>query len=163
MSFSSCFIGVVMRGHPSVFVYLATDRSRDSDGVASATPLTVGNYCTFRTNESGAVFAGCKTAVQADNIPTVCLPLCGQRVLTVASQPLASMSAQESVRPSDENEAFYLHCRAAYLAVLGSSLANISTKQQLCRGKQTSPCFTETSGPVATKMMESTRCILQVL
>lgn len=49
------------------------------------------------------------------------------------------MSFQESLRPSDEDEAFYLHCRAAYLAVFGSSLTNISSKHQLCRGKLTSP------------------------
>lgn len=41
------------------------------------------------------------------------------------------MSFQESSRPSDE-EVFYMECRAAYLAVFRSSLANISSKQQLC-------------------------------
>ncbi|XP_028259706.1 EF-hand calcium-binding domain-containing protein 7 [Parambassis ranga] len=43
------------------------------------------------------------------------------------------MSFQESPRPSDEEEAFYMQCRAAYLAVFRSSLTNISSKQQLCR------------------------------
>uniref|UniRef100_A0A3Q2SP10 EF-hand calcium-binding domain-containing protein 7 n=1 Tax=Fundulus heteroclitus TaxID=8078 RepID=A0A3Q2SP10_FUNHE len=43
------------------------------------------------------------------------------------------MSSQESSRPSDEDELFYTQCRAAYLAVFRSSLANISSKQQLCR------------------------------
>uniref|UniRef100_A0A665UKD3 EF-hand calcium-binding domain-containing protein 7 n=1 Tax=Echeneis naucrates TaxID=173247 RepID=A0A665UKD3_ECHNA len=44
------------------------------------------------------------------------------------------MSFQESPRPSDdEEEAFYMQCRAAYLAVFRSSLANIASKQQLCR------------------------------
>ncbi|KAM8746451.1 EF-hand calcium-binding domain-containing protein 7 [Acanthopagrus schlegelii] len=46
------------------------------------------------------------------------------------------MSFQESPRPSDEEEAFYMHCRAAYLAVFRSSLTNISSKQQLCRALQ---------------------------
>lgn len=68
------------------------------------------------------------------------------------------MSFQESVRPSDEDEAFYMHCRAAYLAVFGSSLTNISSKQQLCRGKLTSPSFTEEAAPDAfqqSKMMKT--------
>ncbi|XP_047231743.1 EF-hand calcium-binding domain-containing protein 7 isoform X1 [Girardinichthys multiradiatus] len=43
------------------------------------------------------------------------------------------MSFQEPSRPSDEDEDFYMQCRAAYLAVFRSSLANISSKQQLCR------------------------------
>uniref|UniRef100_A0A8C4ILE1 EF-hand calcium-binding domain-containing protein 7 n=1 Tax=Dicentrarchus labrax TaxID=13489 RepID=A0A8C4ILE1_DICLA len=43
------------------------------------------------------------------------------------------MSLQEAPRPSDEEEAFYMQCRAAYLAVFKSSLSNISSKQQLCR------------------------------
>uniref|UniRef100_A0A4W6DBE5 EF-hand calcium-binding domain-containing protein 7 n=1 Tax=Lates calcarifer TaxID=8187 RepID=A0A4W6DBE5_LATCA len=43
------------------------------------------------------------------------------------------MSFRESPRPSDEEEAFYLQCRAAYLAVFRSSLTNIASKQQLCR------------------------------
>ncbi|XP_017275893.1 EF-hand calcium-binding domain-containing protein 7 [Kryptolebias marmoratus] len=43
------------------------------------------------------------------------------------------MSFQESSRPSDEEEAFYMQCRAAYLAVFRSSLTNITSKQQLCR------------------------------
>uniref|UniRef100_A0A3P8ST22 EF-hand calcium-binding domain-containing protein 7 n=1 Tax=Amphiprion percula TaxID=161767 RepID=A0A3P8ST22_AMPPE len=43
------------------------------------------------------------------------------------------MSFQESPRPSDEEEAFYMQCRAAYLAVFRSSLTNIASKQQLCR------------------------------
>lgn len=47
------------------------------------------------------------------------------------------MSFQESGRPSEEDEAFYAQCRAAYLAVLRSSLTNITSKQQLCRGKLT--------------------------
>ncbi|XP_068599167.1 EF-hand calcium-binding domain-containing protein 7 [Brachionichthys hirsutus] len=42
------------------------------------------------------------------------------------------MSFQEPTRPSDEEEAFYKQCRAAYLAVFRSSLANITSKQQLC-------------------------------
>ncbi|XP_036970152.1 EF-hand calcium-binding domain-containing protein 7 [Acanthopagrus latus] len=46
------------------------------------------------------------------------------------------MSFQDSPRPSDEEEAFYMHCRAAYLAVFRSSLTNISSKQQLCRALQ---------------------------
>uniref|UniRef100_A0A671W639 EF-hand calcium-binding domain-containing protein 7 n=1 Tax=Sparus aurata TaxID=8175 RepID=A0A671W639_SPAAU len=33
-------------------------------------------------------------------------------------------------------EAFYMHCRAAYLAVFRSSLTNIASKQQLCRALQ---------------------------
>ncbi|KAM9386147.1 EF-hand calcium-binding domain-containing protein 7 [Pholidichthys leucotaenia] len=43
------------------------------------------------------------------------------------------MSFQELIRPSEEEEAFYAQCRAAYLAVFRSSLANITSKQQLCR------------------------------
>ncbi|XP_015234147.1 PREDICTED: EF-hand calcium-binding domain-containing protein 7 [Cyprinodon variegatus] len=43
------------------------------------------------------------------------------------------MSSLESARPSDEDEFFYMQCRAAYLAVFRSSLANICSKQQLCR------------------------------
>ncbi|KAK2835239.1 hypothetical protein Q5P01_015723 [Channa striata] len=43
------------------------------------------------------------------------------------------MSVEESPRPSDEEEAFYTQCRAAYLAVFRSSLTNITSKQQLCR------------------------------
>ncbi|XP_071342258.1 EF-hand calcium-binding domain-containing protein 7 [Trachinotus anak] len=43
------------------------------------------------------------------------------------------MSFQESPRPSDEAEAFYVQCRASYLAVFKSSLTNITSKQQLCR------------------------------
>lgn len=43
------------------------------------------------------------------------------------------MSFQELSRSSDEEETFYMHCRAAYLAVFRSSLTNISSKQQLCR------------------------------
>nr|XP_040040139.1 EF-hand calcium-binding domain-containing protein 7 [Gasterosteus aculeatus aculeatus] len=46
------------------------------------------------------------------------------------------MSFQESPRPSDEEEAFYVHCRAAYLSLFKSSLANITSKQQLCRALQ---------------------------
>ncbi|XP_075944446.1 EF-hand calcium-binding domain-containing protein 7 [Anarhichas minor] len=46
------------------------------------------------------------------------------------------MSFQESPRPSDEEEAFYVQCRAAYLAVFKSSLTNIASKQQLCRALQ---------------------------
>ncbi|KAM4548216.1 EF-hand calcium-binding domain-containing protein 7 [Odontesthes bonariensis] len=42
------------------------------------------------------------------------------------------MSFQESPRHSEE-EAFYMQCRAAYLAVFRSSLTNITSKQQLCR------------------------------
>ncbi|KAM9848300.1 EF-hand calcium-binding domain-containing protein 7 [Aulostomus maculatus] len=43
------------------------------------------------------------------------------------------MSFQESPRPADEDEAFYIQCRAAYLAVFRSSLTNIASRQQLCR------------------------------
>uniref|UniRef100_A0A672Z3J5 EF-hand calcium-binding domain-containing protein 7 n=1 Tax=Sphaeramia orbicularis TaxID=375764 RepID=A0A672Z3J5_9TELE len=43
------------------------------------------------------------------------------------------MSFLESPRPSDEEEAFYVQCRAAYLTVFRSSLTNIASKQQLCR------------------------------
>ncbi|XP_070687879.1 EF-hand calcium-binding domain-containing protein 7 [Pempheris klunzingeri] len=46
------------------------------------------------------------------------------------------MSFQESPRPSDEEEAFYMQCRAAYLSVFRSSLTNIASKQQLCRALQ---------------------------
>ncbi|XP_068445708.1 EF-hand calcium-binding domain-containing protein 7 [Clinocottus analis] len=46
------------------------------------------------------------------------------------------MSLQESPRPSDEEEAFYVQCRAAYLAVFKSSLTNIASKQQLCLALQ---------------------------
>ncbi|KAL6108265.1 efcab7 [Pungitius sinensis] len=46
------------------------------------------------------------------------------------------MSFQESPRPSDEEEAFYVHCRAAYLSLFKSSLTNIASKQQLCRALQ---------------------------
>ncbi|KAM8873682.1 EF-hand calcium-binding domain-containing protein 7 isoform 2-T2 [Spinachia spinachia] len=46
------------------------------------------------------------------------------------------MSFQESPRPSDEEEAFYVHCRAAYLSLFRSSLTNIASKQQLCRALQ---------------------------
>uniref|UniRef100_A0A8C6Q9I6 Phosphoglucomutase 1 n=1 Tax=Nothobranchius furzeri TaxID=105023 RepID=A0A8C6Q9I6_NOTFU len=42
------------------------------------------------------------------------------------------MAFQDSSRPSEE-EAFYVQCRAAYLAVFRSSLTNITSKQQLCR------------------------------
>lgn len=45
------------------------------------------------------------------------------------------MSFQESPRAADEEEAFYIQCRAAYLAVFRSSLTNIASRQQLCRGK----------------------------
>uniref|UniRef100_A0AAX7UHD5 EF-hand domain-containing protein n=1 Tax=Astatotilapia calliptera TaxID=8154 RepID=A0AAX7UHD5_ASTCA len=44
-----------------------------------------------------------------------------------------AMSFQESPRPSEEDEAFYMQCRAAYLAVFRSSLTNITSKQHLCR------------------------------
>ncbi|XP_072294088.1 EF-hand calcium-binding domain-containing protein 7 [Eucyclogobius newberryi] len=40
------------------------------------------------------------------------------------------MSSRDSA-PTEE-EAFYIQCRAAYLSVFKSSLANISSKQQLC-------------------------------
>ncbi|KAM3620299.1 uncharacterized protein V6R79_021254 [Siganus canaliculatus] len=40
---------------------------------------------------------------------------------------------QDSPRPCDGQEAFYLQCRAAYLSVFTSSLANIASRQQLCR------------------------------
>ncbi|XP_044218419.1 EF-hand calcium-binding domain-containing protein 7 isoform X1 [Thunnus albacares] len=43
------------------------------------------------------------------------------------------MSFQESPRSADEEEAFYIQCRAAYLAVFRSSLTNIASRQQLCR------------------------------
>ncbi|XP_062280388.1 EF-hand calcium-binding domain-containing protein 7 [Scomber scombrus] len=44
------------------------------------------------------------------------------------------MSFQESPRAAaDEEEAFYMQCRAAYLAVFRSSLTNIASRQQLCR------------------------------
>uniref|UniRef100_A0A1A8QWD5 EF-hand calcium-binding domain-containing protein 7 n=1 Tax=Nothobranchius pienaari TaxID=704102 RepID=A0A1A8QWD5_9TELE len=43
------------------------------------------------------------------------------------------MAFQDSSRPSEEEEAFYVQCRAAYLAVFRSSLTNITSKQQLCR------------------------------
>ncbi|XP_047443026.1 EF-hand calcium-binding domain-containing protein 7 [Mugil cephalus] len=43
------------------------------------------------------------------------------------------MSFRESPRPSEDDEAFYVQCRAAYLAVFRSSLTNITSKQQLCR------------------------------
>ncbi|XP_034737397.1 phosphoglucomutase-1-like isoform X3 [Etheostoma cragini] len=46
------------------------------------------------------------------------------------------MSLQELLLPADEEEAFYLHCRAAYLAVFRSSLTYITSKQQLCRALQ---------------------------
>ncbi|XP_008331450.1 EF-hand calcium-binding domain-containing protein 7 [Cynoglossus semilaevis] len=46
------------------------------------------------------------------------------------------MSSQESSRSSEEDELFYTHCRAAYLAVFRSSLTNITSKQQLCRALQ---------------------------
>ncbi|RVE73562.1 hypothetical protein OJAV_G00032470 [Oryzias javanicus] len=42
------------------------------------------------------------------------------------------MSFQESRRSSEDEEAFYMQCRAAYLAVFRSSLTNITSKQQLC-------------------------------
>lgn len=45
------------------------------------------------------------------------------------------MSSQDSSRVCDEEEAFYTHCRAAYLAVFRSSLTNIASKHQLCRGE----------------------------
>lgn len=112
-------------------------------------------------SESRAVSTGGNTRVEVDNIRPFAFPA-RTTCANTANQPLASMSAQESVRPSDENEAFYLHCRAAYLAVLGSSLTNISSKQQLCRGKQTSSCFTRISVPVATIIMEPIKDILQV-
>ncbi|XP_061884239.1 EF-hand calcium-binding domain-containing protein 7 [Entelurus aequoreus] len=40
---------------------------------------------------------------------------------------------ESSSAPGDEDEAFYLQCRAAYIGVFRSSLANISSKQELCR------------------------------
>nr|XP_046247099.1 EF-hand calcium-binding domain-containing protein 7 [Scatophagus argus] len=43
------------------------------------------------------------------------------------------MSFPESTSPSNEEEAFYMHCRAAYISVFRSSLINIASKQQLCR------------------------------
>uniref|UniRef100_A0A8C9ZKW5 EF-hand calcium-binding domain-containing protein 7 n=1 Tax=Sander lucioperca TaxID=283035 RepID=A0A8C9ZKW5_SANLU len=46
------------------------------------------------------------------------------------------MSFQELLRPADEEEAFYVQCRAAYLAVFRSSLTCITSKQQLCRALQ---------------------------
>ncbi|KAF1385441.1 hypothetical protein PFLUV_G00107810 [Perca fluviatilis] len=46
------------------------------------------------------------------------------------------MSSQELLRPADEEEAFYVQCRAAYLAVFRSSLTYITSKQQLCRALQ---------------------------
>uniref|UniRef100_A0A669CAF4 EF-hand calcium-binding domain-containing protein 7 n=1 Tax=Oreochromis niloticus TaxID=8128 RepID=A0A669CAF4_ORENI len=49
------------------------------------------------------------------------------------SSVLRKMSFQESPRPSEEDEAFYMQCRAAYLAVFRSSLTNITSKQHLCR------------------------------
>nr|XP_020458468.1 EF-hand calcium-binding domain-containing protein 7 [Monopterus albus] len=48
------------------------------------------------------------------------------------------MYFQESPRASDEEGAFYMQSRAAYLAVFNSSLTNITSKQQLCRGKNPS-------------------------
>lgn len=54
---------------------------------------------------------------------------------------LRNMSFQESPRTSEEEGAFYMQCRAAYLAVFKSSLTNISSKQQLCLGKLTSDCW----------------------
>ncbi|XP_076026273.1 EF-hand calcium-binding domain-containing protein 7 [Genypterus blacodes] len=43
------------------------------------------------------------------------------------------MSSQDSPRVCDDEESFYTHCRAAYLAVFRSSLTNIASKHQLCR------------------------------
>lgn len=60
MSPSSCFTGLVLRGHPSVFVYLATARSQDSDLVDSGE--------LHLSNEPGAMTIGWKTAVKVNNI-----------------------------------------------------------------------------------------------
>ncbi|XP_063748020.1 EF-hand calcium-binding domain-containing protein 7 isoform X2 [Eleginops maclovinus] len=46
------------------------------------------------------------------------------------------MSLQETPVPCDEDEAFYVQSRAAYLAVFRSSLTNIVSKQQLCLALQ---------------------------
>ncbi|XP_077572639.1 EF-hand calcium-binding domain-containing protein 7 [Stigmatopora nigra] len=43
------------------------------------------------------------------------------------------MSYLDSSEATDEEETFYLQCRAAYLSVFKSSLTNISSKQELCR------------------------------
>ncbi|XP_056133511.1 EF-hand calcium-binding domain-containing protein 7 [Lampris incognitus] len=42
------------------------------------------------------------------------------------------LGSQRCRRPGNE-ETFYVQCRAAYLAVFGSSLTNVGSKQQLCR------------------------------
>ncbi|XP_061539661.1 EF-hand calcium-binding domain-containing protein 7 isoform X1 [Phycodurus eques] len=43
------------------------------------------------------------------------------------------MSYLDSSEAPDEEETFYMQCRAAYLSVFRSSLSNISSKQELCR------------------------------
>ncbi|XP_057696823.1 EF-hand calcium-binding domain-containing protein 7 isoform X2 [Corythoichthys intestinalis] len=43
------------------------------------------------------------------------------------------MSYLDSSEATDEEETFYMQCRAAYLSVFKSSLTNISSKQELCR------------------------------
>uniref|UniRef100_A0A6Q2XVL7 EF-hand domain-containing protein n=1 Tax=Esox lucius TaxID=8010 RepID=A0A6Q2XVL7_ESOLU len=47
------------------------------------------------------------------------------------SQQATSLSVE--VQKGTDQETFYTHCRAAYLAVFRSSLACITSKQQLCR------------------------------
>lgn len=152
MCFSFCFFGVGLREHRSVFC-LPSNRSLPGQRRCFVRDV-VDSGELHLSNESGVVLIGCRITVKVNNIWPFAF-LKRTTCANVANQPLASMSVQESVRPSDENEAFYLHCRAAYLAVFGSSLTNISSKQQLCRGKQTSLYFTEKVGPVATKMMET--------
>ncbi|KAM4628882.1 EF-hand calcium-binding domain-containing protein 7 [Polymixia lowei] len=46
-----------------------------------------------------------------------------------ASQPVGLQKS----RATDDEETFYMQCRAAYLTVFRSSLTNITSKQQLCR------------------------------
>ncbi|XP_062308926.1 EF-hand calcium-binding domain-containing protein 7 isoform X2 [Osmerus eperlanus] len=43
------------------------------------------------------------------------------------------MSGQKSQGHANDEETFYMHCRAAYLSLFKSSLTNITSKQQLCR------------------------------
>lgn len=46
------------------------------------------------------------------------------------------MSYLDSSEVADEEETFYMQCRAAFLSVFRSSLTNISSKKELCRGKR---------------------------
>lgn len=74
---------------------------------------------------------GCRLVSRLDRAKLTLARLISDRSL------LPKMSFQESSRAADEDEAFYVQCRASYLSVFRSSLTNITSRQQLCRGKTT--------------------------